>query len=265
MPATAGMQLLHVGERSPKDRNYETSEIVLAAPGTVVAPIPKGMKVNEDNALSLVISQVVKSLNGKGVKKAAFGYIDPDPYATGGFAPIPPAAQTPGVAAPTPSLPQALPSFTGSAGPSTGAQTIGGSITAPFDANALMALMNQYAGTAAGYGLGQDRLAFDRSSFDQNLGFQREQAGISNQFRQQELAMMQQQIGNALQDMTWRYELGLKQLALGERQRLDAWRLGNRGLDIQSADDEFNRIMSGVGEASVAGVRGSGLPSTGIF
>lgn len=56
-----GPALLHVGERSPKDKNYETSEVVLAAPGTVVAPIPKGMKVDENNALALILSQVIKN------------------------------------------------------------------------------------------------------------------------------------------------------------------------------------------------------------
>lgn len=64
--AESGPQILHVGERSPKDKKYETSEVVLAAPGTVVAPIPKGMKVDENNSLMLIIMQILKALQGGG-------------------------------------------------------------------------------------------------------------------------------------------------------------------------------------------------------
>lgn len=54
-----GAQLLHVGERKAGDKNYETSEVVFAPPGTVVAPIPKGMKPTPENAMALIVKQVM--------------------------------------------------------------------------------------------------------------------------------------------------------------------------------------------------------------
>lgn len=76
----AGPTLLHVGERSPKDKNYETSEVVLAAPGTVVAPIPKGMDVTPENAIGLLLAQLLKSKGAKpkkGAQGAQGGYAAP--------------------------------------------------------------------------------------------------------------------------------------------------------------------------------------------
>lgn len=85
-------QLIQVGERRYDDPNYETSEVVLAAPGTVVAPIPKGMKnPSHEDAMGLIVAQLMKHINGtddeadqnaKDPQKAAAGTVTSpnDPY-----------------------------------------------------------------------------------------------------------------------------------------------------------------------------------------
>lgn len=86
---TDGHELIQVGERRYDDPNYETSEVVLAAPGTVVAPIPKGMKnPSHEDAMGLIVAQLLKHINGQDAEgqgdpqKAAAGTITGpvDPY-----------------------------------------------------------------------------------------------------------------------------------------------------------------------------------------
>ncbi len=52
-----GPTLLHVGERNPNDKKFEVDEFVLAPPGTVVAPRPRGMAATPQNAALALIDQ----------------------------------------------------------------------------------------------------------------------------------------------------------------------------------------------------------------
>lgn len=57
-----GPTMIRVGERSPKDKKYATEEVVYAAPGTVVAPVPKGMEnPSHEDAMGLILAQVLKT------------------------------------------------------------------------------------------------------------------------------------------------------------------------------------------------------------
>lgn len=56
----AGPALIHVGERSPKDKNFATDEYVFAPPGTIVAPRKKGEKPTAENAMRALSAQARK-------------------------------------------------------------------------------------------------------------------------------------------------------------------------------------------------------------
>lgn len=297
-----GPQLLHVGERSPKDKNFETSEVVLAAPGTVVAPIPKGMKPTEENAIALVMSQLLKTMGkpkgakSKGVQGAQLGFAGSDDY-------IPPGTLF--YSPPPPVGPSRTPDFTGSsvgfsAGPvgaSTAAPTVstprysapvsgGGTTSNFFDPGVLYSAGNTLTGNAANYNLGRRGLSQADQHFQQNFGLGQQRFGLEQgQFGlAQQRFGLDQMLANAqvqqfqeqmaldqamldLQEMIaqQQYQLGVKALALQELERQDALNLGTRSLDIQAMDDEFDRIMRGVSEASVSGVRSGRPPSTGLF
>lgn len=78
---TPGGTLIRVGERKPGDKKYATEEVVYAAPGTVVAPVPKGMEnPSHEDALGLIIAQLAKEPQrevapGGDMQNAAMGYI----------------------------------------------------------------------------------------------------------------------------------------------------------------------------------------------
>jgi hypothetical protein len=219
------------------------------------------MKPTRENAVGLLAAQMLKRLKPDAKPRpAAWGYggdytipVEPTPSPTASL------TAPGGIATPTPAMGPSL-------GVSTGAPTVssggGGSITAPFDYLGLINAANQYGSTAAQYGLGKERLAFDESAFARQLALDQQTQAANAAYQQGQLANMRAQIDATLKAARLQYQLGLKQLSLGERERLDALRLGTRSLDIQAADDEFARIMRGVSEASV---RGGGVPSQGLF
>jgi len=54
--------LIRVGERSPNDKKYATEEVILAPPGTIIAPVPKGMEnPSHEDAMGLIMSQLLKN------------------------------------------------------------------------------------------------------------------------------------------------------------------------------------------------------------
>jgi hypothetical protein len=53
-----GPTLLHVGERSPDDKEFAQDEFVLAPPGTVVAPRPHDMEPTPENAARAIMAQL---------------------------------------------------------------------------------------------------------------------------------------------------------------------------------------------------------------
>lgn len=77
--------LIRVGERSHKDKKYASEEVVFAPPGTVVAPVPKGMEnPSHEDAVGLIMSQLLKNSDretapsagqGHSVMAAAKGYV----------------------------------------------------------------------------------------------------------------------------------------------------------------------------------------------
>lgn len=77
--------LIRVGERSHKDKKYASEEVVFAPPGTVVAPVPKGMEnPSHEDAVGLIMSQLLKNSDretaphageGHSVQAAAKGYV----------------------------------------------------------------------------------------------------------------------------------------------------------------------------------------------
>jgi hypothetical protein len=68
----AGTQLILVGERGHKDKRFESSEYLLAPPGTIVAPRPKGEPATEENAMKAV-KKMAKTLGGH-MGKGPAGY-----------------------------------------------------------------------------------------------------------------------------------------------------------------------------------------------
>lgn len=68
-----GFQLLRVGERSRKDKKYETDEFVAAPPGTIVAPRPKGMAPTVENAIQQLTNTAVEAMgSGQGSGRALY-------------------------------------------------------------------------------------------------------------------------------------------------------------------------------------------------
>jgi hypothetical protein len=179
-----------------------------------------------------------------------------------------------------------------------GASAGGGSTlfaTAPQNTNAFLGQGNTFASTLSNHalgmgqlelghanlGLGQDRLGLDKQIAGQNyslgqgqLSLGQSRLGLDKTIAAQQYELGLQQLEQAMEQVRMQiaaekfianqqYQLGLQGLSLQERERLDAWNLGTRQLDITSADDEFARIMRGVSEASVAGA--GGTPSTGLY
>lgn len=69
--------MIRVGERSPKDKKYATEEVVFAAPGTVVAPVPKGMEnPSQEDALGLIMAQLAKESQREVAPEADPGHSD---------------------------------------------------------------------------------------------------------------------------------------------------------------------------------------------
>lgn len=298
--AMSGPALIQVGERSPKDKKYQTREVVLAPPGTVVAPMPKGMEPTHENGMALVLSQLLKQ--GKAPKGGAgtmagmaFGgtmgdTVDPTwelpDTSTGANAVAPP----PVGAAVASSLP--VYSYTA---PNNGLDFSAAGNLADTASNYDLGLKN--------YNLGTKRLGLDTTVAGQNYAMAQAAQALNELTQKQNYSLGQQQLGvsrDTLNETAQRdqqqYQLGLKQLdeAMQEVQMQVAsqemiaqmqHQLGvdtlaettrnnnllnttaNRQLDIQSADDEFNRIMRGVSEASVtgAGARGVASPTTGLL
>lgn len=279
-------EILHVGERSPKDKKYETSEVVFAPPGTVVAPIPKGMKVNMTNAKKLIGEQVYREMQKKPRKMAFGGAVGApglntlgQPIATpganmprgGGGDPGYRPGETRTTSRPSSTTISSPGASTYSPAVSTPSYSFGGPqmTSTPVDYGGLLNSALGLGTQSANYGLGQQQIG---------LGY----AGLANeqdllaQRLASEQALAQMQIEASMQEVMKQIAaqkyiaelqnaLGLKALDLQERERLDAWRLGNRNLDIEAMDDEFNRIMRGVAEASVAGVRSGRTPTQGLL
>lgn len=255
MPAEVeGPTILHVGERKHGDKNFETSEVVLAAPGTVVAPIPKGMKVNSENALMLILQQILGS-RGQG------------------------------------SGPRALP------------KAANGTVTSVNDMDSLLAAMNDYAGTSSSYNLGNKAQSLNERKFyaDNSLAKQQMYNSQHPVDTDHSYALSQQSLQENRRTSDRNYDLAVKQaqdnsaeLALKkllgmrgldieqqtanqqgelgrEANRLhgneinNQFTLGNRQMNLQQAADEFARIMAGVSEASLPGVRAGGTPSFGVY
>jgi hypothetical protein len=102
---------------------------------------------------------------------------------------------------------------------------------------------------------------------NQNLKLFESQAAMRNADAAQKAA------SKAQLDDTWlRKYIADQQFALGnESNRINAmsanqdYAARNRQLSLQQASDEFNRIMRGVSEASLPGVRAGNVPSMGVF
>lgn len=85
-----GPTILRVGERPAGDKKYATEEVVLAGPGTVVAPVPKGMEnPSEEDALGLIIAQLAKTPGREAAPRASEGRSDNklEGAATGHYSP----------------------------------------------------------------------------------------------------------------------------------------------------------------------------------
>jgi hypothetical protein len=59
--AYGGPIIMRVGERTGKSPRYAKDEFILAAPGTVIAPRPKGVKPTLENAARAILKQALKT------------------------------------------------------------------------------------------------------------------------------------------------------------------------------------------------------------
>lgn len=230
-------KLLVVGERKPTDKHYETKEVVLAAPGTVVAPVPKGMDVNPKTATALIISQLMDHL----------GMLSGKPKKAG-----PKGVQ--------------------------GAQA--GTITSPNDPYKTTDLLSAFANLLANYNLGQGRLSLDTLLGKGNLALGKGnlalgQSSLAANTRAQDLDRAMQEL---LTKGGWQNQLQLAGLSNASAEKIAGQRtaadirgqdinaqLGNRQLDLTAAQNAFDRIMRGVSEASVPGVRAGRVPTGGVI
>lgn len=275
----AGPTLLQVGERSPTDKKYQTREVLLAPPGTVVAPMPKGMEPTEENGLALVLAHLMKNAQaqhmqgmkngGRVMRGAAWGenVAAPGPSTTAG---------------PSVNLPVGTQSGTGSA--------VGTYYTSPYDPNAGISALNNAASTVANYGLSKSQQSIDRQTGYNNyqLALQKlaqdaaaNQAAAANAMTPQKQALansiqnsynlslsnsqnagQQKSLDNALaiaklqvaaQQAIAQMQNQLGYAGLGEQTRNDTLQnqIAQGQLAQQAAQQQFNQIMSGISEASV--------------
>ena len=59
--AYGGPIIMRVGERTGKSPRYAKDEFILAAPGTIIAPRPKGVKPTLENAARAILKQALKT------------------------------------------------------------------------------------------------------------------------------------------------------------------------------------------------------------
>ena len=256
-------QLLHVGERKTTDKNYETSEVVLAPPGTVVAPIPKGVKVTDENAIALILQQLMQmAQSSKGgtqpqsrVKKAASGVTVPnDPYQL---------------------LNYGLQYGLGSA--QLGQQATQNTFNNNLATKQQGINVDQQMRTNA-----LNNLARVNAIHQTMIGNAQTAATNQQQLEMQRLNMQSGSNDNSA-ELALRRLLGMRELDISQQVADQNYALGGRGLDLrgqelaqqlqlvtkqlglQQASDEFARIMAGVSEASLPGVRAGSVPSMGVF
>lgn len=236
-----GPTMLHVGERSPKDKNFETSEVVLAAPGTVVAPIPKGMKATPENAHALILAQLLKTRMGGGAAKA---------------------------------------------GPGVRASAMG-SVTRDEDPSGYLNSLVGFANVGSNNEVGMGRLGVDERANNQSydLGGRKLQSDqlISSQKNATDLALGNAQNQNTAMGNSMNYSLGMNRLAEDRTKNTEDYQnetqnraeqgreanqtdyTNNRQIDLQNTMQTFQRIMAGLGQSAVPGVRSGRVPGGGLL
>lgn len=294
MPPRAyeGAQILHVGERDPKDKNYETSEVVLAAPGTIVAPIPKGMKPTMDNAITLLAQQLNNTL-GKGkhkpVKAAQGATINYDPNSlltqANNFASTMltdrynnkqlnyqynsvPATQK--VA-----QQHALDMQRDAAWQNTLAQQRqanatrlgggggggGGGSTGPTFDPLRESMLQQELRSRERIAQMQQENQFDplrQALLEMQLGVTRRGQDIDSQLGNRGLDIRGTEVGN-------QFTLGKEGNNIRKREVEGQLALGNRQVALDEAMAAYQRIMGGISEASLPGIRSGNTPESGIY
>lgn len=240
-------ELIQVGERSPKDKKYQTREVVMAMPGTVVAPLEKGVAPTQENAMMAIMQQLM-NMHGKmprdkkGVRgMAGGGTIGPEANPFGMLSSILQAG-------------------------STMSQYKLGRMDRDLNREQFRHSFNRDR---------QDRKAAEESqrasnyASRQSLGnsYRQSQASSNqqaedNSWRNRQLNI-QEQLGNRGLDIE--SMLGLGGQNLRGQEIAQQGQLGNRQMDIQTAADQFSRIMAGISEASLPGVRGGATPQFGLM
>lgn len=241
----AGPTLLQVGERSPKDKNYETSEVVLAAPGTVVAPIPKGMKnPSPEDAAGLLMAQIFKTFGGgqveegqpADVNKSANGTTVRDYYSSGGNS-------GPGRMTSPNDFNSYLQSLIG-----------GNNSMSNYKTNEDQIGLNRQLGLGQ-LGLGYTNAANQRYATDVNAGVS-ERNSIRNTTSQNSDRALQQLLGMRGLDLQSQknqqdYTLGQGNLAARNSEASMTNATNQRQLDLTSAQQAFDRIMAGLSGAAL--------------
>ena len=253
-----GYEMLQVGERPPNDPNFQTREVVMAAPGTVVAPLPNGMEPTMPNAMMAILMQLLQA-GQPGAKRGVRGMAGGGITSSGSPAGLFSSGIDLG------NLFENRRQF--DVGDTRkGQQNVWQAGQNKQDRDlqySLNARQNAMAGSLAGRGAGGTGGSSIKSSNVQRSGLNLQNSGgDDNAWRWAQLEM-QKQLGNRGMDIE--SQLGQGGLAARRQEAANQLSMGNRGMDIQSASDAFSRIMAGVSEASLPGVRGGGTPNFGLY
>ena len=264
--------LIRVGERSAKDKKYATEEVIFAPPGTVVAPVPRGMEnPSHEDAVGLIMSQLLKE-KGREVAPTTSGMAVAEPGKEFGI---------PGAA-------RGLVTSSASAGRSQAnnmAQYRGNMRQRGSEFNRDFGLRErqyftsrdqgnrgldlQGRGQSLDYDLGLRGLGNQRYGMDLNHSLGRESNQIARERNSNDFSL-----GNRSLDLN--FQKMAEEFRNWEAERALKKELGMRGLDIDkqradqdfqlgSAQQAFQQIMAGITGSALPGVRAGRTPMLGLI
>lgn len=264
-----GPTILHVGERKHGDKNFETSEVVLAAPGTVVAPIPKGMKVTQDNAILLLLKQLLQAAGSEPAQQGGPGVQAAPTGAAGGEVT-------------SPNDPYQTTSLADTIAKTMADYNIGNRQQNLAESQA--GINNIYASDANARAQNDQYLKQQAANRPQPLtqpsesGGGGSMSGITSQLLSAATASKDNAASLALQKLLGMRGLDIQSATQEEAARQDAaanalrqqeisnqFTLGKGQLTLQDAQNAFSRIMAGVSEASLPGSARYSVPQTGVY
>ncbi len=270
-PVGSGGQgtLIRVGERKPGDKKYATEEVVFAPPGTVVAPVPRGMEnPSHEDALGLIISQLAKESSREAAPHTG-GMAGPD---------MPGEYKVPGKASGfvTNSVSNDHKNQIGMAQYREGARRQGSQFDRSFglDERKYFTSRDQNA-TRMGQdydlglrGLGQRRYEADLGSADSRYAVDRNNStsryGIDKNFELGNNTLNFNREAHQDEVRNWAAERALKQM-LGMRGLDIDQQRANQDFQLGSAQQAFQQIMAGITGSALPGVRAGRTPMLGLI